>query len=97
MYFYKYQGNFFKSEILPAGVEEIAEETYMVNQKQLAERLKNLCDFVGKVNAGEITLEEVPEEYRVEVENMVNLPDPEQTYTLDKAAELIAQEVAANE
>ena len=48
--------------------------------------------YVEKVSGGEMTLEEVPEEYRSEVE--AKLPTPtEPTYTLDEAATILAQEV----
>ena len=48
--------------------------------------------YVEKVSGGEITLEEVPEDYRAEVE--AKLPTPtEPTYTLDEAATIFAQEV----
>ena len=50
--------------------------------------------YVEKVSGGEMTLEEVPEEYRSEVE--AKLPTPtEPTYTLDEAATILAQEVSA--
>lgn len=50
--------------------------------------------YVEKVSVGETTLEEVPEEYRSEVES--KLPTPEETkYTLDEAATILAQEVSA--
>ena len=50
--------------------------------------------YVENVNSGEMTLEEVPEEYRSEVES--KLPTPtESTYTLDEAATILAQEVSA--
>lgn len=50
--------------------------------------------YVEKVSGREITLEEVPEEYRSEVET--KLPTPiEQFYTLDEAATILAQEVSA--
>ena len=50
--------------------------------------------YVEKVSGGEITLEEVPEDYRSEVE--AKLPTPtEPTYTLDEAATILAQEVSA--
>ena len=50
--------------------------------------------YVENVNSGEMTLEEVPEEYRAEVET--KLPTPtEPTYTLDEAATILAQEVSA--
>ena len=50
--------------------------------------------YVQAVSNGEMTLEEVPEEYRSEVE--AKLPTPtEPTYTLDEAATILAQEVSA--
>lgn len=50
--------------------------------------------YVEKVSGREMTLEEVPEEYRAEVES--KLPTPtEPTYTLDEAATILAQEVSA--
>lgn len=50
--------------------------------------------YVEKVSGGGITLEEVPEDYRAEVE--AKLPTPtEPTYTLDEAATILAQEVSA--
>ena len=50
--------------------------------------------YVEKVSGGEMTLDEVPEEYRSEVE--ARLPEPLETkYTLDEAATILAQEVSA--
>ena len=50
--------------------------------------------YVEKVSGGEMTLDEVPEDYRSEVE--AKLPTPtEPTYTLDEAATILAQEVSA--
>ena len=50
--------------------------------------------YVEKVSGGEMTLDEVPDEYRSEVES--KLPTPtEPTYTLDEAATILAQEVSA--
>ena len=48
--------------------------------------------YVEKVNSGEMTLEEVPEDYRAEVEAQVNLtePDPEQA-----VVDSIMQEVSS--
>ena len=49
--------------------------------------------YVQAVSSGTMTIEEVPEEYRAEVE--ARLPQPEeQKYTLDEAATLLAQEVS---
>lgn len=50
--------------------------------------------YVQAVENGTLTIEEVPEEYRSEVES--KLPTPtEPTYTLDEAANILAQEVSA--
>lgn len=50
--------------------------------------------YVQAVSSGEMTIEEVPEDYRAEVE--AKLPTPtEPTYTLDEAATILAQEVSA--
>lgn len=50
--------------------------------------------YVEKVTNEEMTIDEVPTEYRAEVE--AKLPQPEQpTYTLDEAATILAQEVSA--
>lgn len=49
--------------------------------------------YVSAVLSEQMTIEEVPTEYRQEVETA--LPQPEQkTYTLDEAASLLAQEVS---
>ena len=51
--------------------------------------------YVEKVSGGEMTIEEVPEDYKAEVE--AKLPTPtEPTYTLDEAATILAQEVSQN-
>ena len=50
--------------------------------------------YVEKVSGGEMTLDEVPEEYRAEVESKLPIPT-EPTYTLDEAATILAQEVSA--
>lgn len=50
--------------------------------------------YVGKILNEEMTIDDVPETYREEVK--AKLPKPqEQTYTLDEAATIIAQEVSA--
>lgn len=49
--------------------------------------------YVQAVSSGTIILEEVPEDYRSEVE--AKLPTEETKYTLDEAATLLAQEVNA--
>lgn len=47
--------------------------------------------YVGKILNEEININDVPETYREEVKAKL----PEQTYTLDEAATIIAQEVSA--
>lgn len=50
--------------------------------------------YVQSVTSGKMTIDEVPTEYRSEVET--KLPTPtEPTYTLDEAATILAQEVSA--
>ena len=50
--------------------------------------------YIHAVSSETMTLEEVPENYRAEVE--AKLPTPEETkYTLDEAATILAQEVSA--
>ena len=53
-----------------------------------------VSDYASAVISGEITIDDVPEDYRAEVE--AKLPTPtEPTYTLDEAATILAQEVSA--
>jgi hypothetical protein len=49
--------------------------------------------YANMVQIGMITLEDVPEEYRSEVESQLPEPTPE-LYTLDEASEIISQEVS---
>ena len=56
--------------------------------------------YVSDIQSGVIGLEDVPEEYYQEVYDIINVPEPEepeQFYTLDEAAAIIASEVAGNE
>lgn len=62
-------------------------------KKQMAEIATGR--YAGMVQSGEVGIEEVPEEYRETVEQMVEEAKASQTYTLDEAAALIAQEVSA--
>lgn len=50
--------------------------------------------YVGKILNEEMAINDVPETYREEVKAKLPVP-PEQTYTLDEAATIIAQEVSA--
>ena len=49
--------------------------------------------YVQAVSSGTMTIGEVPEEYRAEVE--AKLPTEVTKYTLDEAATLLAQEVSS--
>lgn len=102
MKYYKYDNGFGKqpNNIIPSYATEITEEEYLELQTAFEAKQKAIADYVEKVKAGEITLEEVPEEYRAEVEVIINAPEPEepeQLYTLDEAAAIIASEVAGDE
>lgn len=68
-------------------------KTYEENaQVQIHEYM--VSNYASAVISGEITIDDVPEEYRAEVE--AKLPTPtEQLYTLDEAATILAQEVSA--
>lgn len=51
--------------------------------------------YVMEVMSGKLTIDQVPIEYKAEVE--AKLPAPEQQkYTLDEAASILAQEVSSN-
>lgn len=52
--------------------------------------------YVEKVTNEEMTIDDVPTEYKVEVEAKLPQPEPKK-YTLDEAAAIIASEVASNE
>ena len=52
--------------------------------------------YANTVLSGQMTIEEVPEDYRAEVEAKLPTPEPDK-YTLDEAAAIIASEVAKNE
>lgn len=68
-------------------------ETYVERETTHTEKVDW---YVNKVLGEEMTIDEVPTEYKTEVE--AKLPQPEQpTYTLDEAAALIASEVASDE
>ena len=82
------------SLIVPTEAIEITEEEYKLLAAELEEHQAKVGEYVQQVTSGEITLDDVPEDYRAEVET--KLPKPqEQKYTLDEAATIIAQEVSA--
>lgn len=96
MKYYKYENGFGiqPNNIVPSFATEITEAEYIKLKTAFDEKQKTIADYVVKVQNGEITLEEVPEEYYAEVEVIVNTPESEQLYTLDEASEIISQEVS---
>lgn len=97
MKYYKTEdGKFGWQSKVPSYATEITEAEYNQLMAEFEAKQKAIADYTEKVKAGEIALEEVPEEYRAEVEANVNVPEPEPTYTLDEAAAIIASEVASN-
>ena len=69
-------------------------KTYEENaQAQIHEYM--VSNYASAVMSGEMNIESVPEEYKAEVEKIVN--SQERLYTLDEAAAVIASEVASNE
>lgn len=57
--------------------EAKAQAELEARQKESAERQAKIDDYVSKVKAGTIKLEEVPEEYRKAVDNVINPPKTE--------------------
>ena len=66
-------------------------ETYVGRETTHAEKVEW---YASAVLSGQMTIEEVPEDYKAEVEAKLPTPEPEK-YTLDEAATILAQEVSA--
>lgn len=49
----------------------------LAREKESAERQAKIDDYVGKVKAGTVKIEDVPEEYRTEVNRVINPPKTE--------------------
>lgn len=56
---------------------EYTEEEYKIKLAEVQAHVALINDYVSKVQSGEITLEEVPQEYYAEVEAIINAPEPE--------------------
>ena len=78
MKYYKYDNGFGKqpNNIIPSYATEITEEEYNELMAKFEAKQKAIADYVSKVQSGEITLEEVPQEYYAEVEAIINAPEP---------------------
>ena len=77
------------------GVQYTKEE-YDNKMVEVKAHVALINDYVSKVESGEITLADVPEEYYSEVDAIVNAPEPEEPITEEQAlrariAELEAQ------
>lgn len=91
------------------GNEAITEEEYNALMEEIKTHAANVQDYVNKVRAGEITLEDVPADVRTEVEAIINAPVPEEPnnpYGIDNAlysqieqgvVDKIVEEVSGNE
>lgn len=69
--------------------EAKAKEELEARQKESAERQAKIDDYVAKVKAGTNKLEEVPEEYRKAVENIINPPKTKQEKQIDDLSEQV--------
>lgn len=56
---------------------EITQEQYDTEVAAIKAHSATLKEYVKQVRSGEITLDDVPEEYKSEVEAVINQPDPE--------------------
>lgn len=56
---------------------EITEEQYEAELTAIKEHSTALEEYVKQVRSGEITLDDVPEEYKAETEEIINQPEPE--------------------
>ena len=56
------------SLIVPTGAVEITEEEYAALAAEFEEHRAKVAECVRKIRSGEIALDDVPEEYRAEVE-----------------------------
>lgn len=58
-------------------------------EKEAAERQAKIDDYITKVKAGTIKLEEIPEEYRTAVDNVINPPKSEAEKKIEELQEQI--------
>lgn len=88
-YFKCEDGRFGCQRKVPSYGTEITYEEYLELQSAFEARQKAIADYVEKVKVGEITLADVPEEYRAEVEaNLVEPIDPRQSLIDEIIAEV---------
>ena len=61
----------------------------LAREKEAAERQAKIDDYVTKAKAGTIKLDDVPEEYRAAVDNIVNPPKSESEKKIEELQEQI--------
>lgn len=61
----------------------------VAREKEAAERQAKIDDYVSKVKAGTIKLEDVPEDYRTAVDNIINPPKSESEKKIEELQEQI--------
>lgn len=61
----------------------------LAREKEAAERQAKIDDYVSKVKAGTIKLEDVPEEYRAAVDTVINPPKSESEKKIEELQEQI--------
>ena len=61
----------------------------LAREKEAAERQAKIDGYITKVKAGTIKLEEVPEEYRTVVDNIINPPKSESEKKIEELQEQI--------
>ena len=69
--------------------EAKAQAERLAREKEAAERQAKIDDYVSKVKAGTIKLEDVPEEYRAAVDNIINPPKSESEKKIEELQEQI--------
>ena len=60
------------------GSEEITEDEYNVLMDEIKSHAASVQDYAKKVQSGEVTIEDVPDDYRTEVETIISAPAPEE-------------------
>lgn len=64
-------------------------EELEARQKESAERQAKIDDYVSKVKSGTIKIEDVPEDFRTAVENIINPPKTEAELKIEELQEQI--------
>lgn len=87
------------SDILPENAIKLEPEEYEKLSSEIKAHAKSVREYFSKVESGEITIDEVPEEFLAEVQHMIDRkPDePSNPYGLpDKKVQQIQDDTIAN-